>query len=189
MFTAPEQFSAATKANFDAQLAMMTALTGKVFEGVEKFVELNMTVVKTSIEESTATAKQLLSAKDPQEFFSLSTSQVQPTAEKALAYGRHLATIASSAQAEFSLVAETQMTETNHKVLALFEEVSKNAPAGSEGVVEFVKNAIGNANAGYNHLTKTSKQAVETIEANMNTAVTQITQAANKATPRATTKK
>ena len=102
MFTAPEQFSAATKANFDAQLAMMTALTGKVFEGVEKFIELNMTVVKTSIEESTATAKQLLSAKDPQEFFSLSTSQVQPTAEKALAYGRHLATITSSAQAEFS---------------------------------------------------------------------------------------
>ncbi len=189
MFTAPEQYSAATKANFDTHLAMMTALTGKVFEGIEKFVELNMTVVKTSIEESTATAKQLLSAKDPQEFFSLSTSQVQPSAEKALAYGRHLATIASSTQAEFSLAAETQITETNRKVLALFEEVSKNAPSGSEGVVEFVKNAIGNANAGYDHLTKTSKQAVETIEANMNTAVKQITQAAAKATPRATAKK
>lgn len=189
MFTAPEQFSTATKASFDAHLAMMTALTGKVFEGMEKFVELNMTVIKTSIEESTATAQQLLSAKDPQEFFSLSTSQVQPTAEKALAYGRHLAAIASNAQAEFSSVAETQITETNHKVLALFEEVSKNAPAGSEGVVEFVKNAIGNANAGYNNLTKTSKQAVETIEANMNTAVNQITQATNKATPRASTKK
>jgi phasin family protein len=189
MFTAPEQFSAATKANFDTHLAMMTTLTGKVFEGVEKFVELNMTVVKTSIEESTAAAKQLLSAKDPQEFFSLSTSQVQPTAEKALAYGRHLATIASSAQAEFTLAAETQITETNRKVLALFEEVSKNAPSGSEGVVEFVKNAIGNASAGYDHLTKTSKQAVETIEANMNTAVKQITQAATKATPRTTAKK
>jgi phasin family protein len=189
MFTAPEQFSAASKANFDAQLAMMTALTGKVFEGVEKFVELNMTVVKTSFEESTATAKQLFSAKDPQEFFSLSTSQVQPAAEKVLSYGRHLATIASGAQAEFSSVAENQITETNRKVLALFEEVSKNAPSGTEGVVEFVKNAIGNANAGYNHLTKSTKQAVETIETNMNTAVTQMKQAVTKTTPRATTKK
>ena len=29
MFTVPEQFSAATKANFDTNLAMMSALTGK----------------------------------------------------------------------------------------------------------------------------------------------------------------
>jgi hypothetical protein len=56
-------------------------------------------------------------------------------------------------------------------------------------MVEFVKNAIGNANAGYNHLTKSTKQAVETIETNMNTAVNQMTQAATKATPRATSKK
>ncbi|MDO8701711.1 MAG: phasin family protein [Undibacterium sp.] len=189
MFTVPEQFSTATKANFDTQLALMTALTGKAFEGVEKFIELNMTVVKTSFEESTAAAKQLFSAKDPQEFFSLSTAQVQPTAEKALAYGRHLATIASNTQAEFTQAAETQLTETNRKVLALFEEVSKNAPAGSEGVVEFVKSAIGNANAGYDQLSKTTKQAVEAIETNMNSAVNQITQAAAKATPRSASKK
>ena len=189
MFTVPEQFSAATKANFDTQLAMMTALTGKAFEGIEKFVELNLTVVKTSFEESTAAAKQILAAKDPQEFFSLSTAQVQPTAEKALAYGRHLASITSSTQAEFTQAAETQIAETNRKVLALFEEVSKNAPAGSEGVVEFVKSAIGNANAGYDQLTKTTKQAVEAIETNVKTAVNQITQATAKATPRAVSKK
>ena len=189
MFTVPEQFSAATKANFDTQLALMTALTGKAFESVEKFVELNLTVVKTSLEETTAATKQLFSAKDPQEFFSLSTAQVQPSAEKALAYGRHLATIASSTQAEFTQAAETQIAETNRKVMALFEEVSKNAPAGSESVVEFVKTAIDHANAGYDQLTKTTKQAVETIGTNVNTAVNQITQATAKATPRATAKK
>ena len=189
MFTVSEQFSAATKANFDTHLAMMAALTSKAFEGIEKFVELNITVIKTSFEESTATAKQILAAKDPQEFFSLSTAQVQPTAEKALAYGRHLASITSGTQAEFTQVAETQIAETNRKVLALFEEVSKNAPAGSESVVEFVKTAIGNATAGYDHLTKTTKQAVETIETNVNTAVNQIAQATAKVTPRATAKK
>ena len=184
MFSAPEQFSTATKANFDAQLALMTALTAKAFEGIEKFVELNMTVAKTSIEESTAATKQLLAAKDFQEFFSLSTAHAQPSAEKALSYGRHLANIASSTQAEFTRAAETQIAETNHKILALIDDVSKNAPAGSENVVAMMKTAIGNANASYDHLTKTTKQAVETLETNLNTAVNQITQATIKETPR-----
>ncbi|WP_394781515.1 TIGR01841 family phasin [Undibacterium sp.] len=188
MFSIPEQFSAASKANFDAQLALITALTGKAFESVEKFVDLNMTVAKTSLEESTAAAKQLMAAKDPQEFFSLSAAQAQPSAEKALAYGRHLATIASGAQAEFTKAAETQIAETNRKVMALIDEVSKNAPAGSENVVAMFKTAIGNANASYDHLTKTTKQAVEAMEANLSTAVAQISQATVKAAPRAAKK-
>lgn len=180
MSTFPEQFSAATKANFEAQIAMLTALTNKTFESVEKIIDLNMNVAKASLEESTATAKQILAAKDPQEFFSLTAAQAQPSAEKALAYGRHLANIASSAQAEFTKAAEEQFAETNRKVLALVEEVSKNAPAGSESAIAFVKSAIGNANAGYEQFTKSTKQAAEALEANLNTATSQFAQAADK---------
>lgn len=180
MFSVPEQFSNATKANFDAQLAMMTTLTGKTFEFVEKFVELNMSAAKSSLEDSATTVKQLFEAKGPQEFFSLTSSHAQPAAEKALAYGRHLATITSSTQAEFSHAAETQIAETNRKVLQLIEEVSKNAPAGSEDIVEFVKTVIGNANTSYRHLTSTTKQAVDAMETNLNSAVSQITQSTTK---------
>jgi phasin family protein len=183
--TFPEQFSAATKANFEAQIAMLTALTNKTFESVEKIIDLNMNVAKASLEESTATAKQILSAKDPQEFFSLTAAQAQPSAEKAIAYGRHLANIASSAQAEFTKAAEEQIAETNRKVVALVEEVTKNAPAGSESAVAFVKSAIGNASAGFEQFSKTTKQAAETIEANMNTATSQFVQAAEKTASRA----
>src|SRR3990167_4193659 len=77
MFTIPEQFSNATKTHFEAQLAMMTALTNKAFESVEKIVDLNMSAVKASLEESTAAARQILTAKDPQEFFSLTAAQNQ----------------------------------------------------------------------------------------------------------------
>jgi phasin family protein len=186
MFSFQEQFSAATKTQFEAQIAMITALTTKAFESVEKVIDLNMNVAKTSLEESAANVQQLLSAKDPQEFFSLTAAQAQPNAEKAVAYGRHLAGIASSAQSEFTKAAEAQIAETNRKVIALVEEVSKNAPAGSENAVAFMKSAIGNANAGYEQLTKTTKQAVEAMEVNMNTAATQMTQAASKASGRAT---
>jgi phasin family protein len=180
MFTIPEQFSAVTKANFESQVAILTALTNQAFDGVAKIIDLNMNVAKTSLEESTAAAKQLLTAKDPQEFFSLSAAQAQPNAEKVLAYGRHLAAIASTTQVEFTKVAEAQIAETNRKIIALVDEASKNAPAGSENAIAFVKSAIGNANASYEQLTKTTKQAVETLEANMNTAASQFSQAAAK---------
>lgn len=180
MFSIPEQFSTATKANLEAQLALFSALAGKTFESFEKIVDLNMTAAKATLEESTATARQLMSAKDPQEFFALSAAQAQPSTEKAIAYGRHLASIASGAQAELSKAAETQIAETNRKVISLVDEVSKNAPAGSENAVAMFKSAIGNANAGYEQFTKTSKQAVETIEANLASAVNQFTQAAEK---------
>lgn len=189
MFSVPEQFSAATKASFYAQLALMTSLTDKAFEGVEKFVELNMNAAKSSLEESTVTAKQLLAAKDPQEFFNLTSAHAQPAAEKALAYGRHLANITSSTQADFTRAAEMQITEANRKVLALIEEVSKNAPAGSENMVELVKTAIGNANSSYSHLTKTTRQAVDAMEANLNTAVNQLAQVTSKVTPKVSSKK
>ena len=188
MFSIPEQFSSATKTNLEAQFALFSSLTGKAFEGIEKIVELNLTAAKATLEESTAAAKQLLSAKDPQEFFSLSAAQAQPSAEKAIAYGRHLAAITSGTQAEFSKAAESQIAETNRKVLSLVEEVTKNAPAGSENAVAMLKSAIGNANAGYEQFSKTSKQAVEAIEANLTSAVNQFTQAAEKVVPRTAAK-
>ena len=51
-----------------------------------------------------------------------------------------------------------------------------------------VESAIGNANAGYEQFSKTSKQAVEAIEANLASAVNQFTQAAEKVVPRAAAK-
>ena len=188
MFSIPEQFSSATKTNLEAQFALFSSLTSKAFEGIEKIVELNLTAAKATLEESTAAAKQLLSAKDPQEFFSLSAAQAQPSAEKAIAYGRHLAAITSGTQAEFSKAAEAQIAETNRKVISLVDEVTKNAPAGSENAVAILKSAIGNANAGYEQFTKTSKQAVEAIEANLASAVNQFTQAAEKVVPRTAAK-
>ncbi|MGZ3183035.1 MAG: TIGR01841 family phasin [Telluria sp.] len=189
MFAIPEQFSNATKASFDSQFAILTALTSTAFEGVEKLVDLNLNAAKATLEESSATARQLLSAKDAQEFFSLSAAQAQPNAEKAISYSRQVASIAAATQAEFAKAAESQIAETNRKVVALVDEVTKNAPAGTENFVAAFKASLGNANAGYEQFTKTTKQAVEAFEANVNAAVSQFTSAAQKAAPKATAKK
>lgn len=188
MFMMPEQFSTATKATFDANIAAINVFTQKAFVNLQKVVELNMTVAKESFEESKAAAQQLMSAKGPQEFVSLTTSQAKPSADKAIAYGRQLAAIAASAQADFSSEAALQLTETRRKISTLVDDVAKNAPAGSEQVVAMVKTAIVNANAGFDQISKTAKQASEAIEANVNSAVSTISEATEKVTARATKK-
>jgi len=181
MFAFPEQFSNATKANLESQFALMSTLTSKTFESIEKLVGLNINTAKAALEESSAAARQLLAAKDAQEFFAVSASQAQPNAEKALSYSRQVASIATDTGAEFSRVAETQFAEVNRKVISLVDEVTKNAPAGSETYVSALKTAISNANAGYEQFTKTSKQAREAIESNVNAAVSQFTNATRNA--------
>ncbi|WP_305823227.1 TIGR01841 family phasin [Massilia brevitalea] len=181
MFAIPEQFSNATKANLESQFALLSSLTSKTFESMEKLVELNINTARATLSDSSSAARQLLSAKDPQEFFQLSAAQAQPSAEKALTYSRQLASIASGTGAEFSKAAEGQIVEANRKVIALVDEVSKNAPAGSETFVAAVKTAISNANAGYEQFSKTTKQAVEAIESNMNAAISQYSNVAAKA--------
>jgi hypothetical protein len=94
--------------------------------------------------------------------------------------------IATDTGAEFSKAAESQIAEVNRKVISLVDEVTKNAPAGSETYVSAIKTAITNANAGYEQFSKTTKQAVEAIESNLNSAVSQYTQAASKAANTAT---
>jgi phasin family protein len=188
MFAIPEQFSNATKANFESQFAIFSSLTSKAFEGIEKLVELNITAAKASLEESTVTARQLLAAKDPQEFFALSAAQAQPNTEKAISYSRQLAAIAAGTQAEFTKAAEEQIAETNRKVISLVDEVSKNAPAGSENVVALIKATVGNANAGYEQLSKTAKQASQALETNVSAAVNQFTQAAQTVAAKAAKK-
>ncbi|WP_211455287.1 phasin family protein [Collimonas antrihumi] len=181
MFSISEQFSTAIKANFEAQLAMINALTGTALEGVTKVIELNVGAAKASAAESAVTAKQLLAAKDPQEFFALSAAQAQPNTEKALAYGRHLAAIASSTQAEITETTEAQIASAHSKVIGLLNEVAKNAPAGSESAIAILKSAFDNANAGYEQLTKTAKQAAEALETNLTTVTSQLSQTVEKA--------
>ena len=185
MFTVPEQFTNATKASFDAQIVAMTTFTQKAFASVEKIVALNMTVAKEAFAESTIAAQQMMTAKGAQEFLAMSSASAKPNAEKVLAYGRELADIAAAAQADFSQEAELQMAEARRKVSALIEDVTKNAPAGSETAVTMFKTAIVNANAGFDQMSSNAKQAAQAIETNVGNTVSKFAQVAEKTTGRA----
>ena len=176
----PEQMIAAQKANVD----LLFGLTTKAFEGVEKLVELNMQVAKASLTEANETANAALAVKDAQELLALQAGLLQPAAEKAAAYSRHLYDIMAGTGAEFTKAAESQMAEQQKKVLAMVDTAVKNAPAGTESAVALVKSAVAAANNAYETAHKAAKQAAEVAEANF----TAMTNTAVSATKTATTK-
>ena len=182
-FTA-EQLVAAQKANVET----LFGLTNKAFEGVEKLVELNMQVAKTTLAEAAENAKAALSVKDVQELLALQTSLLQPSAEKAAAYSRQLYDIAAATSAEFTKTAEVQFADLQKSFMSAFDAAAKNAPAGTENAVTLVKSAITAANNAYESVQKAAKQAAEIAEANFsavtNTAV-KATQSAAKSARRA----
>lgn len=180
MFSTQDQLSNATKASIDAQLAAMSALANKALHSVAELAELNIATAKASLEHASAAAQQILTAKDAQEFIQLSSSHAQPNAEKALAYGRHLASIASKAQTELTKATETRLAETSRQVSKLIDDLSKAAPAGSENAIAVLKTSVANANAAYEQLIKASKHAIETTEESINEAAKHFVPATDK---------
>ena len=183
-FLTPEQFAAANKANLET----LFGLTNKAFEGVEKLVELNLQVAKAALGETAENTKAVLAVKDAQELLALQASFLQPTAEKAAAYSRHLYDIAAATSAEVTKTAETQFAELQQKFMSAVDTAAKNAPAGTENAVTLVKSAITAANNAYESVHKAAKQAADIAEANFNavtTSAVKASQAASKSAKRA----
>lgn len=177
----PEQLLAAQKATVET----LFGLTTKAFEGMEKLVELNLQVAKTSLTEAAETTYSAMSAKDPQELLALQAGLMQPAAEKAAAYSRHLYEILAGTGAEFTKTAEAQMADTQKKMLALVDTAVKNAPAGTESAVALVKSAVAAANNAYESAHKAAKQAAEVAEANFTAMTATAVTATKAATPKA----
>ncbi|MDO9071877.1 MAG: phasin family protein [Rubrivivax sp.] len=174
----PEQVAAAQKANLET----LFGLTSKAFEGVEKLVELNMQVARTTLAELAESTQAALSVKDAQELLNLQASLLQPSAEKAAAYSRHVYEILAGTNAEVVKAAEVTMADSQKKVLALVDTAVKNAPAGSENAVAMMKSAVAAANNAFESVQKAAKQATEVAEANFTTLTNQAVKASQTAT-------
>ena len=157
-----EQMMSAHQANIETLLNLST----KAFEGVEKLVELNLQVAKAAFNEAGDNARASLAVKDAQELLALQATLLQPSAEKAAAYSRHVYDIAAAANGEVAKVVEAQMSDAQKKMLTLVETAAKNAPAGSENGVAMVKAAVSAATNAFDSVQKASKQATEMAEAN-----------------------
>ena len=183
MMTA-EQMMSVHKANVES----LFGLTSLAFEGMERLIELNVQVAKTALSEAAENSQAVLSAKDAQELLALQANMLQPAAEKAAAYNRHVYEIAASTGAEVSRVAEATASDAQTKFMAVVDNAVKNAPAGTENAVALVKSAVAAANNAYESMNKAGKQAAQVADANfqaMSSTAVRATQAATKSAKRA----
>src|SRR5450755_4369073 len=173
MMTA-EQILSAQKSNVEILFGLGT----KAFEGVEKLIELNIQTAKAAMSEAAETARAVLSLKDAQELLALQAGLLQPVAEKAATYSRHVYDIAAATNAEVTKVAEATASEAQAKFLAAVDAAVKNAPAGTENVVAFVKSAVAGATNAYDGMQKAAKQGAGVAEANFQALSTTAVRAA-----------
>ena len=115
----PEQMIAAQKANVES----LFGLTEKAFSGVEKMVELNMAAAKAALQDNLHQTQALFSVKDVQELMALQAGYLQPLAEKAAAFNRHVYEIASSTGSEFTKAVEAKAAEAQKAVAGMVDDL------------------------------------------------------------------
>lgn len=125
----PQQF-------VDAQSAstrQLFSFSNMAFEAFEKLAHLNMQVFKATLSENHALAMKAMSAR-PDELIALSASLAKPTAEKLVAYGRHVSEILSGVQGELSSVVHSQVMQQQRDAKGFVENLTKQAAAGNNVV-------------------------------------------------------
>lgn len=181
MYTTPEQFAKANKANIECLLT----IANTAFASAERLAALNLNTARTLMEDSVNTAKTLMAVKDLQEWISLQTSLAQPAIEKAIGYAKSVYEIASQTQEEFAKIFDSQYAEVNRNVAETLDKVAKNAPAGSDVAVAAVKSALAAANSAYETMNKAARQVAEMTEANVAAATSATVKAVGAAAPKA----
>lgn len=177
MSAIPQQVLNSQKAAIDT----LVAVQNSVFNGFEKLVDLNLKVIKATIDEVSEKSQQVAAVKDAQEAVALSSSLVQPGADKAVAYSKHVYDIVSAVQADLAKLGETQVAEAQKTINDAVEQLTKNAPAGSESAVAMLKSSLAQAAGAFDAMTKAAKQATEVAEKNLSAAANATLKAAGQA--------
>lgn len=178
MFLNKDQISETARSNFESQVSLYADFTAKALENLEKLVTLNLTASRASLEEAASATRQILGAKDPQEFMSLMAAQARPNIDKAVSYGGHLVNIAANMQTEMGKLAEAQVSRFGQRFNGIVEEAARNAPTG-DNMAAFFKSAFDKANSNYEQFTRTARQASESFTGAAASAAPMAAQAAS----------
>ncbi|WP_182915802.1 phasin family protein [Massilia cavernae] len=98
MSTIPEQFSAASKAQIEAQLDFFQSFGTRAFDGAARLLALNFDTGRAAVDSSSAALKQLIEVRDPRDLIALAKNAPQDI-DKVMHYGRELFSIVSDVQA------------------------------------------------------------------------------------------
>ena len=158
-----EQFAAANKATVDSLLAVAnTALAS-----AERVAALNLSTARSALEDVASNARHVMEAKTPQAALEAQKAMAQPAMEKAAAYSRSIYEISTQTQQELAKMVEAQFSDFQKSIAGMVEMAAKSAPAGSEGAVAAIQNAIAAANSAFGNMNAVTKQFTDAAQANI----------------------
>jgi phasin family protein len=172
-----EQMMTTNKANVEA----LEGAVNQAYAGMEKLVELNMAATKAAMGETFSHMQAVLSAKTPQEMMALQTGYIQPMGAKSMAYFQHVQTIATEGQGDLTAQFESKMAEAQKAFGDSIEQMTKNAPAGSEAAVAAFQSAMSNGQKAVESAQAAIKKATATAQANFDSMSKQASDVAKKA--------
>ena len=167
----PAQFAAANQATVDSLLSVAnTALAT-----AERIAALNLNTARSALEDTASGVKSVLGAKDPKEALAVQSSLAKPAVEKAVAYSRSVYEITSESQQELAKMVQAQFGDFQKSISSMIEMAAKSAPAGSEGAVAAIQNAIAAANSAFGNMNAIAQQFADAAQTNMAAVTKKIT--------------
>ncbi len=163
MYNVPEQLLATNKENLET----FVEFAGIATAGAEKLLEAQLKIAKAVFADSVKHAKTFAGAKDVQELTEIQNSIVQPSTEKAAAYGRTLYSVVAETQTELSKFFEARFTDVNKNLTTALDKAVKSAPPGSDVAVAAMKSVLAAGNQAYDAFSKATKHVAEATEATM----------------------
>lgn len=163
-----------------AAVESLLALANTALASAERVAALNLNAARDALSDSAAGAKNLMSAKDPQQALAAQSALVQPAVAKAVAYSKSMLEISTESQQQFAKTMENTFAGYQRQVAELIDQASRSAPAGSEQIIAGIKTAMEQANAAFDNLAQISRQFAAGAQATASAAMSSIAATARK---------
>ena len=162
-YTTPDQYLEVLKKN----QSISSDFTQKCLESFYEINQINFENLKANLDKANKFGSDLLDSKDPQKFSEIAKSQLSSIQDETSSYFISLYEVNSKLTKNLAELSEINSSEFNKFVSDSVAEFSKNAPAGSEGLVEMTKSSIAASSSTYDAMTNAAKQVLELVDNNV----------------------
>lgn len=162
MHQSSQQFSGANQAGIEAY----ERFAGIAFAGAERLAALNLNTARNLLEQSAATSRALLTAKDAEALVSLHSQLGRTDTREAAEYSRRVVEIASQTGATVSRLVETQVSELRLSLDQALDRAADKVPA-ADLALNSLRAALTAANAAFDSMNLAARQANDAADANL----------------------
>jgi phasin family protein len=116
---ATNQFLSAAKSFFETQIDVLNRLNTRHLEGYSNLIDLNMHMMKTSLDDSSKRMHAFLSSRNSAELFSAVPTESPPYAVQLISYGKDVADITAEMRDELFKATQVELAETGKEMSSI----------------------------------------------------------------------